>query len=137
MPSETFVPRPDQVAAARHFALGAIGQTACDPNDLGLIVSELATNACVHAHRPFTVSVERRGSQVVIDVADAGPGSIAMQPRASSGTSGRGLQIVAAIAQNWGVQNHQHGKSVWAVLECRNESARLFPRWPLRSVPAS
>jgi two-component sensor histidine kinase len=31
----------------------------CCPADLGLVVSELATNACVHARSPFMVTVER------------------------------------------------------------------------------
>jgi anti-sigma regulatory factor (Ser/Thr protein kinase) len=118
MVSESFAPEPSEIGAARHFALTAAQEWGCDPEDLGLVVSELATNACVHAHSPFTVSVNRIGSQVLVEVADAAPGPVTVQPL-SNGVSGRGMHIVAAVAQEWGVSGRGCGKAIWAVLDCR------------------
>jgi anti-sigma regulatory factor (Ser/Thr protein kinase) len=119
MVSESFSPLPSEIGAARHFAVKAAADEGwgCDPQDLGLVVSELATNACVHAHSPFTVSLNLLGSQVLVEVADADPGPVTVKPL-SNGVSGRGMQIVAAVAQDWGVSGHQQGKSIWAVLDC-------------------
>jgi hypothetical protein len=59
MVSESFPASPSEISAARHFALAAAEHLGCCPADLGLVVSELATNACVHARSPFMVTVER------------------------------------------------------------------------------
>ena len=100
---------PDTSPRRRRRALG------CDSSDLGLIVSELATNACVHAGSAFTVSLHRQGSDVLVEVGDQNPAPAVAQPP-STGVSGRGLQIVAAIAADWGVATRDPGKAVWAVL---------------------
>jgi anti-sigma regulatory factor (Ser/Thr protein kinase) len=117
MVSESFSPAPSQIAAARHFALAAAEHLGCCPADLGLVVSELATNACVHARSPFTVTVERRNAGILIEVADEDSGAVTMRPL-SKDASGRGVQIVAAVARDWGTTPRATGKAVWAVLDC-------------------
>jgi two-component sensor histidine kinase len=117
MVTESFAPSPSEVSAARHFAQAQAESLGCDSSDLGLIVSELATNACVHAGSAFTVSLHRHGSDVLVEVDDENPAPAIAQPQ-STGVSGRGLQIVAAIAMDWGVASRDPGKSVWAVLPC-------------------
>jgi anti-sigma regulatory factor (Ser/Thr protein kinase) len=118
MVTESFAPSPSEVSAARHFAQAQAETLGCDSSDLGLIVSELATNACVHAGSAFTVSLHRQGSEVLVEVGDQNPSPAVVQPQ-SLGVSGRGLQIVAALAADWGVATRHPGKSVWAVLPCR------------------
>jgi anti-sigma regulatory factor (Ser/Thr protein kinase) len=115
--TESFSPIPSEIGAARHFARQVAASWGCDSTELSLVVSELATNACVHARSPFTVSLNRQGSQVVVEVTDEDPAPALVGPR-SNGSSGRGLQIVAAIAHDWGVSDSDRGKSVWAVLDC-------------------
>ncbi len=117
MVSESFSPSPSEVSAARHFAQAQAEDLGCDSSDLGLIVSELATNACVHAGSAFTVSLHRQGSGVLVEVGDQNPAPAIAQPP-STGVSGRGLQIVAALAADWGVATRDPGKAVWAVLPC-------------------
>jgi anti-sigma regulatory factor (Ser/Thr protein kinase) len=118
MVTESFAPSPSEVSAARHFAQAQAETLGCDSSDLGLIVSELATNACIHAGSAFTVSLNRQGSDVLVEVGDQNPAPAIVQPQ-SLGMSGRGLQIVAAIAADWGVATRHPGKAVWAVLPCR------------------
>jgi anti-sigma regulatory factor (Ser/Thr protein kinase) len=118
MVTESFSPSPSEVRAARHFARDQARALGCDSEVLTLLVSELATNACVHAGSAFTVSLNRQGSDVLIEVGDQNPAPAVVQPP-SSGSSGRGLQIVAALAADWGVSARHPGKAVWALLPCR------------------
>ena len=117
MVSESFPASPSEISAARHFALAAAEHLGCCPADLDLVVSELATNACVHARSPFTVTVQRHGAGLLIEVADDDPAPVTVQPL-SWGPSGRGMHIVAAVAKDWGMSPGEAGKSVWAVLDC-------------------
>jgi anti-sigma regulatory factor (Ser/Thr protein kinase) len=79
-----------------------------------LLVSELVTNALVHAGaEPFltvTVDVET----VRVEVADPDPNA-ALTARHAGQTSahGRGLAIVQALARSWGVERRAPGKVVW------------------------
>jgi anti-sigma regulatory factor (Ser/Thr protein kinase) len=117
MVSESFTPSPSEISAARHFALAAAEHLGCCPTDLGLVVSELATNACVHARSPFTVTVERRDAGLLVEVADDDPAPVTVRPL-TPGPSGRGMHIVAAVAKDWGMSPGEGGKSVWAILDC-------------------
>jgi anti-sigma regulatory factor (Ser/Thr protein kinase) len=119
MVSETFAPLPAQVGAARHFARSAALELGCVADDLELLVSELATNACVHAHSPFTVSLSRQGSHLLVEVTDEDTAAIPLQPLVETATAGRGMQIVTSLATSWGVRaSPRRGKSVWAELDC-------------------
>jgi anti-sigma regulatory factor (Ser/Thr protein kinase) len=119
MVSETFIPRPTQVGAARHFARSVALNSGCEAGDLELVVSELATNACVHAHSPFTVSLSRTGTHWLVEVTDEDAGEVAMRPYDETTTEGRGMQIVEALTTSWGVRaSPPRGKSVWAELDC-------------------
>jgi hypothetical protein len=71
----------------------------------------------VHARSPFTVTVERHDSGLLVEVADDDPGPVAVQPL-SKGASGRGVHIVATVAKDWGTSPREGGKAVWAVLGC-------------------
>src|ERR1700677_326315 len=114
MVSESFPASPSEISAARHFAMAAAEHLGCCPADLSLVVSELATNACVHARSPFTVSVQRRPAGIFIEVADDDPAPVTVRPL-SRGSSGRGMHIVAAVAKEWGVTSRASGKTVWAL----------------------
>lgn len=80
-----------------------------------MVVSELATNAMVHAQTPFTVSLQVLDHTLLLKVEDGcrtGPVPVATQ---MLDTSGRGLIIVAVLSSAWGADAHPDGgKSVWA-----------------------
>ncbi len=84
-------------------------------DDMRLVVSELATNALLHAHPPFTVSLRSDGTSVRVTVGD---GSSSVPVRATAGdmdAGGRGLAIVDELSDDWGViQGPGETKSVWA-----------------------
>jgi hypothetical protein len=104
-------------AAARRYvadALRALGRE--DLIESGRVgVSELVTNACLHAATPFVVRVLRTGSGVRIEIMDESP-LIPVQNRGRpTATTGRGLFLVEA-AGRWGVDDRTDGapgKVVW------------------------
>lgn len=76
-------------------------------------LTELVTNACLHARTPMTVTMTlRAGSTVRFHVRDLSPLMPVRRNADVDATSGRGLQLVAACGE-WGVQEHPDGKSVW------------------------
>jgi anti-sigma regulatory factor (Ser/Thr protein kinase) len=84
-------------------------------DDVLLCVSELATNALVHGVPPgrrFLLRVRYDGHAVRVEVHDSGDGLPRVADEADEG--GRGLLLVAALADKWGVGERSPGKVVWA-----------------------
>ncbi|MFE2979708.1 ATP-binding protein [Streptomyces sp. NPDC059258] len=87
------------------------------------IVAELAANATVHGRvkgRDFQLSLTVSGSTLRIEVTDtrgdtAPPGPGAVKPPEDDAETGRGLLIVEALADHWGVTpGPVPRKTVWA-----------------------
>jgi anti-sigma regulatory factor (Ser/Thr protein kinase) len=85
-------------------------------DDATLIVSELATNAMMHAGSDFTVGLSRRGDAVRLAVADSSGDAPQKRDPAWMAAGGRGLRVVAAIASRTGHDLVDGGKVVWADL---------------------
>ncbi|MFE9815745.1 ATP-binding protein [Streptomyces sp. NBC_00236] len=106
------------VRAAREFVRSALadwgfGEVRAD--DVLVCVSELATNALVHGVPPgrgYRVMLWLRDEgRVRVEVHDSGDGEPGV--REPDGESGRGLVIVEALADRWGVGERVPGKVVW------------------------
>ncbi|MDO0927773.1 SpoIIE family protein phosphatase [Streptomyces sp. TG1A-8] len=91
-------------------------------DDVLAVVSELVTNAVVHAGTEVRVDWRlEEGGALVVEVGDQHP---TRAPRDSSGGEaphdipeyGRGLRLVATLAESWGVTYRTGGKTVWARL---------------------
>ena len=78
-----------------------------------LLVSELVTNAVLHAGSDAEVVVQLTPSMLHIEVMDDSPVMPILREAGSSETSGRGLALVANYAAAWGTRRLAHGKSVW------------------------
>jgi anti-sigma regulatory factor (Ser/Thr protein kinase) len=111
---------PDAPFAARRFVSGLLERrpygARVSAENVKLVVSELATNAVIHAGTPFSVSVRCDGSAVRISVQDSNSAPPVMRDPAPTAPSGRGLRLVAALARGWGVERARDGKTVWAEL---------------------
>jgi two-component sensor histidine kinase len=108
-------PEPQSVAAARRFAAEqTLGLPAELRQTVELCVSELATNSVLHAATSFSVTVSRDG-EVRVEVSDDGAGQATPRVPNEREAHGRGLQIVRALADDWGVAAHgaRPGKTVW------------------------
>jgi anti-sigma regulatory factor (Ser/Thr protein kinase) len=93
--------------------------------DAQLLISELVTNSVRHAGAsggaPITVSAGASDGAVWFDVADAGErGGVTRRP--AQPTGGMGLNIVHAIASQWGT-SHGDGTHVWFKLPVRQPHA--------------
>lgn len=118
--SLTFDPDPSRLAGVRDFARQAaetLGLTV-DPEPLAVVVGELAANAVVHQHGRAEITVRRLdGGILEVAVRDndvAVPHLVDDEPWSTSGH--RGIQLVAALADAWGVEPSPTGKRVWARL---------------------
>jgi hypothetical protein len=111
---------PDAPFAARRFVAGLLacrpfaGRVAAD--DVLLAVSELATNAVIHAGTPFAVSVSATDETMRISVQDWSSAPPIMRDASPAARSGRGLRLIAAVSRSWGVEPGPDGKTVWAEL---------------------
>ena len=81
-----------------------------------LVLSELVTNAMVHARAGCTIEVQHQDDLLRLEVRDPSPAPPAIGSARSDDIGGRGLRIVAAIAQAWGWEPTHGGKRVWAHL---------------------
>ncbi|MEU1376439.1 ATP-binding protein [Streptomyces triculaminicus] len=87
--------------------------------DVLLVVSELVTNACLHADGPEELRVSRAGKVLRLEVADLGAGTPAPRtPHRAGRPGGHGMFIVQRLCLDWGVQRSEAGigKTVWAEL---------------------
>ena len=104
---------------ARRFVDGVLAQWDCRAllEDVQLLVSELVTNAVVHARSDAQVAVRLLPDALRIEVVDAGdvplPSADGRPPKDASAESGRGLFLVESLARAWGVERIEGGKSVW------------------------
>jgi anti-sigma regulatory factor (Ser/Thr protein kinase) len=106
------------VAAARTFVAQDLLRQNCPDDlveDVELVVSELATNALVHGETGFTVRLRVRDEAVVVEVEDGSQHGPVLRAPADLDTNGRGVAIVEALSDEWGVDHYAGGgKSVWA-----------------------
>ncbi len=115
--SESFDPDPAAPQQARRFVAAQLpGDELADLRDVAeLLVSELVTNAVVHAASPVDVEVDSGPDGVLIRVRDADTGPLVM--RAGGGSEldegGRGFVLVDRLAEAWGTEHRGGRKCVW------------------------
>ena len=108
-------PDPASIPAARHFALEALAELGAGHRDeVELLVSELATNAVLHAGTPLLVALSRRGDLLRVEVGDADTTEpeVNLHPDPLR-PGGRGLCLVDLIADKWGIDLTDDGKTIW------------------------
>lgn len=102
-------------ALARRHVNGACADWPDEPADVArLLTSELVTNAVVHGTGAVTLVVRCDGAALRVEVEDGDP--TCPTPRTdpdTAGENGRGLALVAALADRWGAEPHAGGKRVW------------------------
>ncbi|MDX6201528.1 MAG: hypothetical protein QOJ83_1028 [Frankiales bacterium] len=112
-------PLPESVHAARHLVRARLKplQLSEDLVDTaGLLVSELVTNAVLHARTEIGLALQVRSAVLLVEVSDRSgrvPSPRHYEPTAATG---RGMALVEALADEFGMRVIDGGKIVWFTL---------------------
>ena len=110
-------PEPTSAGMARRFVASSL-RAGDEVAELAvLLVSELASNAVLHARTPFELVVEDDGRRLRVEVHDDSPALPTLKDYVAESITGRGLHMVAASADNWGFEARDRGKYVWFELD--------------------
>ncbi|GAC1609962.1 MAG: hypothetical protein NVS3B26_14130 [Mycobacteriales bacterium] len=108
-------PVPSSAGEARHLvreALAEVGESAAlDAAELA--VSELLTNAILHAATAVELTVDITRTSITVSVRDWHPRLPMQRHWGATATTGRGLGLVASVSDEFGVDPLELGKSVW------------------------
>jgi anti-sigma regulatory factor (Ser/Thr protein kinase) len=108
------------VTAARRFVRDVLSDRPSElVNAAELMASELATNCVRHANTGFEMTIHSDG-QIRVEVRDTGEGRPRLLSPTSREISGRGLRVVEAMSDAWGVIPASNGKAVWFTLSQRD-----------------
>jgi anti-sigma regulatory factor (Ser/Thr protein kinase) len=109
---------------ARHEIAASLASLGCDQRigDIELVISELVTNAVLHASSEVEVSVAVEREETTIEVSDQGEGSPVVATVAADDEYGRGLNLVQSLSEDWGTRRRPDGTTVWCRLRCENFS---------------
>jgi len=117
-------PTSSSVRAARHAVDGLhwLSERAEAAFNARLLITELVTNSIRHAGLSssdvVTLDVEPLPGAVRVEVADPGRGFLQPQfgGKPPIGTSGRGIYLVDALADRWGIEQRHHSDTSWTVV---------------------
>ena len=106
---------PEAVPAARALLRHAVPGTgfAARVDDAELALSELVTNAVLHGREPLQVSLVQSEDALRVEVCDANPVSPSFSMLDPTAVTGRGLMLISAVSDRWGVEPAHDGKVVW------------------------
>ena len=77
------------------------------------MVSELVTNVFLHARTDCLIHAEFDHSTLAVSVSDEDNQELTLPSPTNTVEGGRGLAIVAGLADSWGIQHNDGAKSVW------------------------
>jgi anti-sigma regulatory factor (Ser/Thr protein kinase) len=115
----------DAPGRARHLLSGSLEQAGHDETFIAhaaLVLTELASNAVLHARSPFSLAVTSERSTLRIAVEDRLPLDGAAAQSADGALVARpahGLGLIDALSTRWGVERTARGKVVWAELSAQ------------------
>lgn len=122
---------PSAASTARRRVIASLMEWGCSlngeaPYTLGVIVSELVTNAVTHAGKQtprVLVTVRLDDRAVRIGIRDNHTDRLQRRAPSMSATDGRGSVIVEALLDEYGghlsTEMHDDGKTIWAEVPSR------------------
>ncbi len=122
----TLQPDPRSASAARRLVRRLLAENDRDEwtDAAELAVSEVVSNAVLHAHTEVEVEVRVLPDAVRVDVLDHSPLLPVQRAYGEHATTGRGLGLVAALAERFGIDSHEgDGKTVWFYVGSRDGDA--------------
>ncbi|GAA5706890.1 hypothetical protein Save01_07749 [Streptomyces avermitilis] len=128
---------PSRIGQVRRIVSAQLRYWHLDPliDQAALGVTELLSNVHRHAQpdKTCTVEMELLLDRLTVSVHDHDPRLPVVRDAEPSATSGRGLAMVAAVSESWGVRPEgESGKVVWFTLPA--PSATALPTRPPRDI---
>lgn len=108
-------PEPTSAGTARRFVGSALAGVDPELRDTAqLLTSELVTNAVLHSGTELELGVWASPERVHVSVFDRAPDApIRRRDHDVDAATGRGLQLVEALASAYGTETFAEGKTVW------------------------
>jgi anti-sigma regulatory factor (Ser/Thr protein kinase) len=103
------------IGQARQFLRAALDEWSADGYNLAApqVLTELATNAALHARSAYTVHLRLEPGALLVEVTDSSPVLPQQRHYGTGATTGRGIALVEALSETWGVESSPTGKTVW------------------------
>ncbi|MEU8438062.1 SpoIIE family protein phosphatase [Streptomyces sp. NPDC029216] len=107
---------PSVVADARRYTTDQLTAWELDEASFvaELVVSELVTNAIRYGEPPIQLRLIHENNTLICEVSDASSTAPHMRRARTFDEGGRGLLLVAQLAQRWGTRHAATGKTIWA-----------------------
>ncbi|MCF3184924.1 SpoIIE family protein phosphatase [Streptomyces polychromogenes] len=107
---------PSVVADARRYTTDQLTAWELDEASFvaELVVSELVTNAIRYGEPPIQLRLIHENETLICEVSDASSTAPHMRRARTFDEGGRGLLLVAQLAQRWGTRHEPTGKTIWA-----------------------
>ncbi|WP_308403766.1 SpoIIE family protein phosphatase [Streptomyces rhizoryzae] len=137
VPDDPTAVAPVRAACARLLETWGLSHIAFTTE---LIVSELVTNAIRYGGTPITFRMLHDRNTLICEVSDGSSTSPHLRRAAATDEGGRGLFLVAQIAQRWGTRYTARGKVIWTEQSLAEGAAEpgegmddglLLDRWSL------
>jgi anti-sigma regulatory factor (Ser/Thr protein kinase) len=99
-------------------------------DDALLVVSELVTNAVRHAgdeSSTIELELDRSGDHLRVALADGSKASPSPRSASHVAEDGRGMALLAALSDRWGIEPRNGGKRVWWEVDLSARTGRSLP----------
>ncbi|MGH8981084.1 MAG: ATP-binding protein [Acidimicrobiales bacterium] len=137
-------PDPGAARTAREWVAATLdGWPVQSVETARLLVSELVTNAVLHARTGIALRHRIDGSRVRFEVADGRREGPMPKRYSADSPTGRGLRLIDALSTEWGVTRSADGKVVWFVVTTDSGTRDVLGTHfgsvevPIREAPAA
>jgi anti-sigma regulatory factor (Ser/Thr protein kinase) len=100
---------------ARRWIVQRCAEWHCDAlaDSAALMISELVTNVFLHARTDCLIHAAFDPPILTVTVTDGDSHELSLHAPSATAEDGRGLAIVAGLADTWGIQHGEGAKTVW------------------------
>jgi anti-sigma regulatory factor (Ser/Thr protein kinase) len=90
-----------------------------------LLTSELVSNVTRHVGSPMTVRALRGPSRIRVEVDDDSRTAPVLRHPSAHEPRGRGILLIDALADEWGTELRDHGKTVWFEIDATRAAEEM------------
>ncbi|GAB7193171.1 hypothetical protein NUM3379_38800 [Kineococcus sp. NUM-3379] len=140
LPGLRLPPDTRSAALARRHLREVVGDGALAPvlDDALVVVSELVTNAVLHAGTEVELRLRHEQEGLWLEVSDRLPGVLPLlRAPDEERESGRGVALLDALAAEWGTAHRSHSKAVWCRFSPTGTHAAPREAAPARAAQAA